>query len=265
MHQVTKFPFLDLILWLKPHGLDKLINFLTPRSVQNYLSFTERCVRKRVKAIREAERSNNDINRNDIFYILSTTKDPETGADGFMDAELLAEAKLLTTAASHTTTTVISSFFFYLSHNPRVYDKLVKEIRSSFSDASEIIQGPKLSGLLYLRTCIDEVMRLTPGGPSEVPRLILKGGMRIDNILYPEGIEVGIPPYSMNRNEATFGDAYTFRPERWVPSDDEDKLNPVEEVQRLKRSVHTFLKGPGNCPGQNVALLQILLVLARTL
>jgi hypothetical protein len=44
-----------------------------------------------------------------------------------------------------------------------------------------------------------------------------------------------------------------------------EALNSDEEVRRLRRGLHTFLKGPGDCVGQKLAVLQMSIVIARTL
>ncbi|KAF2118145.1 cytochrome P450 [Lophiotrema nucula] len=165
--------------------------------------------------------------------------DPDTGELAYKTAaDLMPEANLLIIAASHTTNATISSFFFYFGHNPRVYRKLVQEIRSTFTKPDEIAQGPKLTGCTYLRACIDEAMRFTTGGPSELPRVIQKSGQELLDDIYPEGVEVGCPSWSLNSKEATFGDATTFRPEHWIPYSGPDTFNPPEEVARIKKLVH---------------------------
>lgn len=125
--------------------------------------------------------------------------------------------------------------------------------------------GPKLSGCTYLRACIDEALRLSPPAPSELERDVTAGGINIEGNFYPPGIIVGVPHFSLDRNEIVYGDAYTYRPERWIVSHDLDTLNTEENVKRLKDSFYPFSKGPGNCAGQAIAILQMNLLIARTI
>ena len=91
---------------------------------------------------------------NRIVHFLCAAKDPDTGKPAFGLTELLAEANLLILAGSDTTSVTISSLFFYITHNQRVYLKLVKEIREKFDSAEEIVHGPKLlTDCQYLRAC----------------------------------------------------------------------------------------------------------------
>lgn len=71
-----------------------------------------------------------------------------------------------------------------------------------------------------------------PAGPSELPREVLPGGTTIEGEHYPAGIIVGTPNWAMGRNEEQYGDAFTFRPERWIVSNELDSLNPEEDVRR---------------------------------
>lgn len=61
-----------------------------------------------------------------------------------------------------TTATAISATFFYLSCNPKAYAALASEIRSTFASDGDISMGPKLNSCKYLRSCIDEAMRMSP-------------------------------------------------------------------------------------------------------
>ena len=255
------------MVWLKPRGLDKILDLvIIPQNIKEHYKFVEEMVTKRLEEQRKRETEKTPPEREDMLHFLCSAKDPDTGEPAFGLKELLAEANLLIVAGSDTTSITISSLFFYLMHNRRAYLKLVKEIRDTFSSPEDIVHGPKLlTDCKYLRACINETLRLAPAGPRELPREVLPGGMTIEGEHYPAGVIVGTPNWAMGRNEEHYGDAYTFRPERWIVSDELESLNPEEEVRRLKHGLHTFLKGPGDCVGQKLAMLQMYIVIARTL
>lgn len=251
-------------MWLKPRGLNRVLEWLTPKEIKRYYAFLDQRVTERIEGETAIEKSGQDQHaRKDMFHYLFQAKDAETGQPAYSREELLAEANLLVVAGSDTTATSLCGFFFYISHYPHVYAKLVKHIRSSFASIDEIVEGRQLSSCQYLRACLDEAMRLSPAGPSELARTVLAGGQHVDGEFFPEGTCVGTTGWSNGRNGATYGDPYTYRPERWMV--DEENGVSAESVAYAKSSLHPFSAGPGNCVGQNVAMLEMLLVIARTL
>ncbi|KAI1772361.1 cytochrome P450 [Hypoxylon cercidicola] len=114
-----------------------------------------------------------------MFYFLAEARDPDTRHPAYDDSELRAEPSLLIIAGSDTTSVSLSGIFFYFTGEPRRSRKLVDEIRSTFQSVEEIVYGPKLSACTYLKTYINEGMRLTSSGPSDLPREVLPGGLKI--------------------------------------------------------------------------------------
>lgn len=261
---MTRSPLLDLFVWLKPRGLNSLLDAITPKDIKNYYRFVEQSVVERRKREGESHKLNEEAKetRQDMFHFLYLAKNPDTGEPAYTEQELFAEANLLIIAGSDTTSINLCGFFFYLSRNERVYNRLVKEIRSTFDSAEEIVSGAKLSSCQYLRACLDESMRLTPATPSELSRTVLPGGQTIDGDFYPAGIVVGTSNWSSGRSDE-FGDPYVYRPERWIVS--EETGVTAEELARIRNLVHPFSAGPCNCVGQNLAILELLTTIARTL
>ena len=178
---VVKFsrsPFLGLLLWLKPRGLDRLLEIISPSGIKAYFAFVEESIAARQKDEEESERLSTDgkEGRQDMFHFLFQATDPDTGKKGYSQQELWAEASLLVVAGSDTTSITLSSFFFYIVRNPRAYQRLVKEIYSTFDSADEIIGGPKLSSCKYLRACVDETLRMSPQFPLSSPELSSPAG-----------------------------------------------------------------------------------------
>ncbi|MCJ1438934.1 hypothetical protein MMC27_008324 [Xylographa pallens] len=264
-YPITKSPLLDLVVWLKPRGLDKLFEALTPPDVKRYFRFIEGSVseRRQLEVELQTLKGKGEAVREDMFHYLFQAKNPETGEPAYSEQELLAEANLLIIAGSDTTSINLCGFVFYITRNPRIYAKLIDEIRSTFESADEIVGGQKLLSCEYLRACIHESMRMTPAGPSELGRTVLAGGMTIDNEFVPEGIEVGCAGWSTGRNEETYGDPHTYRPERWIV--DEAAGNSAEEVARIRSCFHPFSAGPGSCVGKNLAILELMTTIGRTL
>ncbi|KAK3991475.1 cytochrome P450 [Cladorrhinum sp. PSN332] len=265
-YPICRSPFLDLLLWLKPCGLDAFFDFVTPPAVQQYNKFVRENITSRI-ALHAAEQESSmpeSDRRQDIFYFLAGARDPVTGAAVYKENDLRAESSLLIIAGSDTTSVSLSGIFFYLTANQRCLLKLTAEIRTAFPSAEDIVYGPKLLGCQYLRACVDEGMRLTPSGPCELPREVMDGGILIKGEYYPPVTIVATVPWVDSRNRHVYGDdADIFRPERWIV--DEAHGVTKDSVRRARDGFHPFLSGPGNCVGKNVAMAEMLITLARTL
>lgn len=188
-----------------------------------------------------------DVDRKDFFYYLLKAKDPETGK-GFSTPELWGESNLLIIAGSDTTSTALAATMFYLVHNPKVLEKLAKEVRAAFEEVEEIRSGPTLSKLHYLRACIDEAMRLSPSVGGVLPRQVLPGGLEIDGEKFPEGTVVGVPTYAIHHNPEYWSQPFEYRPERWIS---ESEPNVTAESVSLGQSAFCpFSVGPRGCIGK---------------
>ena len=233
---------------------------MTPPRVRFLYDFVRESLDRRV----EVQSSEPYQGQNDMLQHLINAVDPVTGQPGFNPAALEAEVVMLTIAGSDTTSVILAGFFFYITRSPHAYAMIVNEVRSTFQSFEEIKSGPKLlSCCPYMRACVDEAMRITPAGPSELPRIVLAGGMVIDGAYIPEGTTVGVSHWSFYRNEEYFADPDTYRPERWIV----DSATGVteEDVARARSSCVPFTAGTTSCAGKNFALLEIYLTIAKTL
>jgi cytochrome P450 len=131
-------------VWLKPRGLDNLLEFVIPLTIENHYTFVEHIVTQRPKEQRKRETEKTPTEREDMLHFLCGAKDPDTGAPAFGRKDMLAENNLLIVAGSDTMSITIGSLLFYLTHNRRAYLKPIKEIRDMFSSAENIVHRPNL-------------------------------------------------------------------------------------------------------------------------
>ncbi|KAH7310529.1 benzoate 4-monooxygenase cytochrome P450 [Stachybotrys elegans] len=262
-YPICRSPLLSLLIWLKPRGLDWLMQFITPRPVQEFNEFVSDSTTKRLELYKKQEGIPEHERRRDMFYYLCKAHDPDTGLPAFNEDELRAEAAMFIVAGSDTTAVSLSGIFWYLIRAPRCYQKLVEELQRTFASANDIVYGPKLTGCTYMRACIDEGMRLVPPGPCELPREVLAGGLEVLGTFYPAGTIVGTAPWCDSRNADVYGDPGVFRPERWIV--DEAAGTTKEMVAKIRTNFHPFLAGPGICAGRNVAMAEMMLIVAKTI
>lgn len=76
----------------------------------------------------------------------------------------------------------------------------------------------------------------------------------IDGEYFSEDTMVCTAAWCDVNNDEVYGDAAIFRLERWVE----------EEAERIKTNFHPFSIGPHNCAGTNFFLLELLLMVAKT-
>lgn len=130
--------------------------------------------------------------------------------------------------------------------NPSAYDKLTAEIDAAVASGrlSTPVAYVEAIKLPYLKSCINEGMRMHPSVALTMPRLIPPGGATISGFNFPEGYRVGINPAVVHYDKDVFGpDADNFNPDRWIEGD----------TVRMDRTMIQFGSGPRNCIGKNVS------------
>lgn len=92
--------------------------------------------------------------------------------------DLVANANLMVIAGSETTATILSGTIYYLCTHPRVMQKLLDEVRTSFNSSDEI-NIARISQLKYINAVIDESFRLYPPAAGSHPRITPPEGANI--------------------------------------------------------------------------------------
>ena len=202
----------------------------------------------------------------DLFAALLEARDPELGR-GFTQEEMIAEAGLLMIAGSSTSASAITATLFYCLHYPPTFERLQHEIRTMFNEVEEIRPGPKLSSCQYLRACLDEAMRLSPGVAGMIPREVLQGGITIDDTYFPAGYDVGVPNYALHHNETYFPEPFVFKPERWIITEGGSGCSmpavSATDVSLAFSAFAPFSKGESSCVGMSLAYQTMSTILGR--
>uniref|UniRef100_A0A093VAB7 Tryprostatin B 6-hydroxylase n=1 Tax=Talaromyces marneffei PM1 TaxID=1077442 RepID=A0A093VAB7_TALMA len=256
-------------LWmpLDRWGLDKIFIRKLTMDRWNFIitsraEATERA-KERVEAGRDAKK--------DFFCYLLNAKDPETG-EGLSMKELWGEANVLMVAGSDTTSTSIVATLFYLVRHTEAMKKLKEEVRSSFTDVEQIVSGPQLNDLVYLKACIDEAMRLSPAVPGSIPREAMEGGAEVDGVFLSAGSECGTPAFSIHRSPDYYREPLSYIPERWIEgatcqthSGRQSWVTTKPEIEAARNAFCPFSIGPRGCIGKSMALMEMRITLARLL
>lgn len=111
-----------------------------------------------------------------------------------LDMERLVQnSTLFIAAGSETTATLLTATTYFLLTNPVYYEKVVSEVRSSFSDATDITLV-SVSKLSWMLACLKESNRMFPVVPSWLPRRLVKGNAVIAGDVVPEGVSAPMQP-----------------------------------------------------------------------
>lgn len=267
MHPIAMSPFAGFWAWLKPRGLDWLLEAATPPALKEWESFVDECLIDRTKVEKERERQlqaglvPEGEDRKDFFHYLFHAEDPETGTRGFPAHEMYGEAELLIIAGSDTTAIVMAALLFYLVRNQGIQAKLVDEIRSAFSSSSEIKSGPKLQSCKYLRAFIQEGLRMTPPVGGETLREVREGGTDVDGTFFPPGVNVSVSYYCLSYNKDIYPEPTKFRPERWLVGKKDGSTE--EDVAIAESGACAFSMGSRGCPGKYLAWMEMSIVIAK--
>ncbi|KAI7456622.1 hypothetical protein KC368_g7 [Hortaea werneckii] len=122
-------------------------------------------------------------------------------------------------------------------------------------------RSPKLSGLQYLRACIDEAMRMSPSVGGILPRQVLAGGFLVDGEHIPEDTVIGVPHYAIHHSPEYYPEPFTYKPERWIAGSN-PSVSP-ESVAVAQSAFCPFSVGPRGCIGKGMAYVEMTMTIAR--
>lgn len=193
------------------------------------------------------------------------------------DSVIWKESLVFLAAGGDSVTTALAAAFFYLSRDRACCQRLAAEIRTTFPRGTDIGDGPRLASCRFLRACIDEALRMSPPAPANLWRQQVatdKEPLFVDGHFIPRGTLFGVNLYALGHNASVFPDPFAFKPERWLPLEDDTAANPPEAAKRDEEKAQrkaalegfsAFSIGPRNCVGKPLAYLETSLVLAKTL
>lgn len=229
-----------------------LLMAITPSSALNAVMEMWRVTEHKVR-----DRIATGSNRPDIIgQLLKAEKDP--ALESMSREEMEVNAMILVAAGSESVTTVLAGLLNYLLRSPDDLAAVTGEVRTAFRSADEIA-GTRLKQLPILDATLNEGMRLCPTIPDSMRRDVPPGGAVVAGELLPAGTVVSVPPWATYRAGRNFVEPGRFLPARWL------RLGSANAGGGGGGAFNPFSLGPHNCPGQNLAWLELRLILARLL
>ncbi|KAF9254840.1 cytochrome P450 [Marasmius fiardii PR-910] len=197
--------------------------------------------------------------KKDLWYYLNDEANLEKTKPPL--SNVLADGMVAVIAGSDTSAGVMGIVLWCILAHPEWYARVEKEVDAAIGeDLEEGFDYAELASKLpCLEACISESLRLHPVVPTNGPRQVPtgSGGRIVSEFFLPEGTQVYVPPYSIQRNPEYFSPAPdSFSPERWMSSSD------GKPYTTNRNAYLAFSFGPANCVGRNLAKMQITLVLA---
>ncbi|OJD19071.1 hypothetical protein AJ78_00944 [Emergomyces pasteurianus Ep9510] len=260
LHTLSYLPLAHLVRRLLGTPVMALLAGKLAHAGVKYTQYSSSLMEARIAAEKEMSASGKEP-RKDFAHYLLNAKDPQTGK-GFSLAQLRAESSLLIAAGTDTVASTMSATLFYLLNNPSTLKKLTVDIRSAFSSPDQI-DGNSMSGIPYLRACVDEALRLSPPAPGHLPREVLASGLVIENDHIPPGTVVGASSYVIHHNPEYYPDPFKFRPERWIVDEHSAGINSPDAVSTARAAFCAFSLGRRGCIGKNIAYIELGVALAK--
>jgi benzoate 4-monooxygenase len=242
-------------------------------SVKHLHGIAVAAVNKRLAAATEKSKSSptstsaTDVKqRHDILEMLRRAKDSD-GKPMPRD-ELVSEALTQLIAGSDTVSNTTCAVIYWIldGDRRRPERKIVARLQAELDaaivgpDPDDIAAYRQVKNLRFLRQCIDEGMRLHSTSALGLPRIVTDpagvayGDSELEQqrqqYFFPRDTVLSVPSFTIHHDADVWGpDVDEFNPDRWL------NLTP-----RQKIGFNPFSFGPRACVGQNVAHMELALI-----
>lgn len=212
--------------------------------------FSNELIQRRRKLIKEHPDEADKYH--DFLNILLRSKD-EDGV-GLTDEEIRDEITTCIAGGIETVSTTLSWALYSLASNPEHQKICQKETDELLKERQcDLLSWNDLQELPYITACLKETLRLY--GVPEIERE-MDEDVCIDGKPVPAGCSVMINLFNLHRNPDIWKNASKFDPLRFV-DEDRKQLDPFAFIP--------FAAGKRNCIGQVFGMLELKVVVARTL
>jgi cytochrome P450 len=195
-----------------------------------------------------AEHSCPESTLDDLLTRLLAARDDTTG-EGMSARQLRDEAVTLWVAGQTTVAAALAWTWYLLAQHPEAVSALQRELATVLDGRRPTSQD--LPHLHFTRLVLAESLRLYP--PTWVTVRTPSGADEIGGHAIPAHAVLLLSPYVVQRHPAFWEHPAQFDPERFTPA---------RAVGRPRFAYFPFGGGPRRCIGQNLAMLEMLMVLA---
>ena len=200
------------------------------------------------------ERKRNPQDDTDLLGMFLAARDIDETP--MSDTQLRDECKTMFLAGHETTALTLSWTLWLLATHPEIQQTLATEVASVIGQRAPTIED--MGALPVLEQVIRESMRLYPPAwviqRESLEALTVTVGANTYTI--PAEHNISLSPAAMHRDPRFFADPDTFIPSRWT----QDFM-----AQLPKYAYFPFGGGPRLCIGQQFAMMELTLILARAI
>jgi cytochrome P450 len=185
----------------------------------------------------------------DFLGMLMHARDRDT--DEPMPQRLLIDETMTLVVAGHETTASALTWTWYLlATHPDCFERLAAEVDAL--PVAEHMTYQQSEELRYTQAVLEEAMRLYP--PGWILSRCTIGPDILSGYTVPSGTDVMLSPYLIHRHPAHWPEPDRFQPERFLATG---------EDPRDRWIYIPFAAGPRHCVGENLALYEMTVHLAR--
>ncbi len=192
-----------------------------------------------------------------LLEVLVAAQEREDG--GLSRDEIAANVMTLLLAGEDTTAITISYMIHFLMENAHVQAAVQEEVDRVLGMSDQPWQDPQTPDRLkYIEAVANEAMRCKPVGGH----LFLEPNedVQIGDVLVPKGTPILALSGQVGLQDENFSHANEFQPERWLRSDEETVQE--QAAAHNTKAFMPFGAGPRFCPGRQLAMLQIKMVIS---
>ncbi|MBX9609130.1 MAG: cytochrome P450 [Gammaproteobacteria bacterium] len=172
----------------------------------------------------------------------------------FSDDDIYGNVCTLLLAGEDTTANTIAWAVNFFIEQPALFARARAEADAVLGDSPVATDVDKAGDLPFIEAFYNETMRLKPVAPINAMEPL--EDVELMGYRIPRGTVIMMLTRHMATDEARFGHAKTFDPDRWL------REAPVAGCPHDTSAYVPFGTGPRFCPGRNLALLEIRTVLS---
>lgn len=195
------------------------------------------------------ERISSGADKDDLLDML--LKAQYEDGTGMSRDQLIDEVLILFTAGHETTANALSFTLFLLAQNPEVQEKAFEY--ASAVDLDNENHFENLAALSYIKQCVEEAMRLYPPA-YYIDRVSIEEDQLGEHTI-PKDTMILLAVYELHRDVDFWKNPEEYQPERFDPKNKKDFSNYY----------YPFGAGPRMCVGNNFAMYEMILAVARIL